>query len=90
MSPLYDYECLDCKHVFDAYNKIDERMEAECPECGGRCKQLITAFNFKVFKPYIEENIRDKPTLITSSQQLKDEMLKREDETKGVERLVAD
>lgn len=44
--PLYDYQCQECKHHFEAQRKIAE-MEAPCadpcPECGKPAVQKIIA-----------------------------------------------
>lgn len=40
--PTYSYNCE--KHgVFDSIKKIAERQEAECPKCGLKCNQAVTA-----------------------------------------------
>jgi len=85
--PIFCYECPACKHVFDAWNTINKRLEANCPECGTKCKNLITSFNTKIFKPYVEQNLGDKSVLIKSIQHLKDEIKRVEDRTMGKEKL---
>ena len=33
--PIYEYRCQDCKHIFDAFQRIGEDgTNLECPECG--------------------------------------------------------
>jgi len=88
--PLYDYKCLECGKTFDSFRKVEERMTVYCPECGfTNCEQLLTTFNSKVFHDYIEHNIGENPIHIKSSQHLKDELKRREDKTKGMEKLVS-
>lgn len=88
--PLYEYECLECGKEFDRFKKIDERFSVYCPNCGfSNCKLLISKSNCKVFHDYIEHNIGEKPIHIKSSRHLKDELKKREEKTKGMEKLIA-
>lgn len=39
--PLYDYRCPD-GHEFEASRPLGERASAECKECGGTAKQVIS------------------------------------------------
>ena len=87
--PIYCYQCEACGNTFEAWARIDERMETRCPSCTAKCKMLITCFNSKVFNEYVEENIGDKPIVIKSTRHLKDELKKREEETRGMEKLIA-
>lgn len=34
--PLYDFQCADCSHAFEAQRPIARRGDAECPKCGSR------------------------------------------------------
>lgn len=43
--PLYEYECEDCRLVFDELRKADEReAPISCPDCGGAGRVLISGF----------------------------------------------
>ncbi len=44
--PIYEYECSQCKEVFEIFHKIDEECKAACPKCLGPAKKLISATNF--------------------------------------------
>lgn len=37
--PLYDYECLNCEHVFELRQSFDSLPESSCPECGGTARR---------------------------------------------------
>ncbi|QPI13832.1 FmdB family regulatory protein [Serratia phage 4S] len=40
--PTYSYNCPK-DGQFDAMKKISERQEAQCPKCGEKCQQGVTA-----------------------------------------------
>ena len=44
--PIYEYECNQCKEVFEIFHKIDEDCKVACPKCLGPAKKLISATNF--------------------------------------------
>ena len=44
--PIYEYECLKCKKVFEEVQKITDKPLAECSECGGALRKLITNTSF--------------------------------------------
>ena len=46
--PIYTYKCNSCDCVFDSMNTIDNRHEANCPECGHKGTQKITAARLKL------------------------------------------
>ncbi len=39
--PTYEYECKDCKHRFEQFQRITAQPLKTCPECGGTVKRLI-------------------------------------------------
>lgn len=39
--PTYEYECLECRHRFEVFQKINENPVAKCEKCKGRVKRLI-------------------------------------------------
>ena len=41
--PLYEYQCLKCKHRFEKIMKFSDRPVTKCPECGGKLEQMISA-----------------------------------------------
>lgn len=47
--PIYEYECKDCGHRFEALQKISDRPLTECPACGKReVSKLISAAAFRL------------------------------------------
>jgi putative FmdB family regulatory protein len=44
--PIYEYECNQCKEVFEIFHKIDEDCKVACPKCLGPARKLISATNF--------------------------------------------
>ncbi|QWR78196.1 FmdB family zinc ribbon protein [Candidatus Magnetomonas plexicatena] len=47
--PLYEYECLQCKDVFEVIQKFSDAPVSTCNKCGGELRKLIsnTAFVLK-------------------------------------------
>ncbi len=48
--PTYDYQCDDCGHVFEAFQRMSEAPLTECPECGGQVKRKIGTGAGLIFK----------------------------------------
>jgi len=48
--PTYEYECLSCKHVFEAFQKITDKPLARCPKCNKKAKRLISSGAGIIFK----------------------------------------
>lgn len=48
--PTYDYECIDCKVVFEHFQGITEKPLKKCRDCGGRLKRLFGAGQGIIFK----------------------------------------
>jgi len=44
--PIYEYECSQCKEIFEIFHKIDEDCKVACPKCLGPARKLISATNF--------------------------------------------
>ena len=40
--PTYDYRCESCGHVFELSHGMTENPAPECPDCGGKCRRLIS------------------------------------------------
>ncbi|MDC0586503.1 zinc ribbon domain-containing protein [Gammaproteobacteria bacterium] len=67
--PIYEYQCQECKHLFDALQKINENPLLDCPSCGeDALKRLISAPNFRLkgkgwyetdFKKENQKNLAD-------------------------------
>lgn len=55
--PLYDYSCRACGLQFEAQRHIDERLDVDCPACGGETSLLITCNKRDWFRPHWNEHI---------------------------------
>ena len=47
--PIYEYQCVKCGKVFEAFQKINDEPLAECKFCKSKVERLIshTSFQFK-------------------------------------------
>jgi putative FmdB family regulatory protein len=41
--PLYEYRCTKCSHVFERIQKFSDPHVSECPKCGAKVEQVISA-----------------------------------------------
>ena len=41
--PLYEYQCTKCKHTFEKIQKFSDPPVTECPKCGEKVEQLLSA-----------------------------------------------
>jgi putative FmdB family regulatory protein len=41
--PLYEYQCLKCKHRFEKIQQFSDPEIKKCPECGGKVEKLHSA-----------------------------------------------
>jgi putative FmdB family regulatory protein len=41
--PLYDYQCVNCKHVVEVRHGFDDAHEGVCPKCGGAMTRVFNA-----------------------------------------------
>ena len=48
--PTYEYQCKDCKHLFDVFQSMNDKPVRICPECGGKVKKLISPGAGLIFK----------------------------------------
>ena len=39
--PYYEYECNDCDHRFEVYQKATDRSLPRCPKCRGRVRKIF-------------------------------------------------
>lgn len=44
--PIYEYSCLDCKQIFEDWQKDYEERDIPCPVCNGQASRLISSTNF--------------------------------------------
>lgn len=48
--PTYDYECLNCGHRFEQFQKMSDAPLEICPACGGQVNRLIGTGAAVIFK----------------------------------------
>jgi putative FmdB family regulatory protein len=47
--PIYEYQCGECGHVFDALQKMRDDPLSDCPDCGKpELRKLMSAPNFRL------------------------------------------
>lgn len=47
--PIYQYQCADCEHAFEALQKMSDPKLVDCPECQAPAlKKQVTAAAFKL------------------------------------------
>ena len=48
--PIYEFECLQCGHVFDRLQKIADPNPSHCPDCAveGEVQRRVTAPSFRL------------------------------------------
>ena len=47
--PIYEYECGNCGHRFEAIQKMSEPVLKDCPSCGSAAlKKLMSAAGFQL------------------------------------------
>lgn len=52
--PMYEYRCKECDVVFEAINKLEDRLlGSKCPDCSGWGDYLISA---PFLKAYIDSD----------------------------------
>jgi len=44
--PIYEYQCIRCKNVFELFHKMEEDCKTVCPKCMAPAKKLISATSF--------------------------------------------
>ena len=46
--PVYEYECTDCRKVFEIQQKMADAPLTVCPECEGAVKKLMSMSSFQL------------------------------------------
>jgi len=44
--PIYEYNCQDCKQIFEEWQKDYDERDIPCPVCGGKATRLISSTSF--------------------------------------------
>lgn len=46
--PVYEYECNECRKVFEIQQKMADKPLTSCPECAGDLKKLMSMSSFQL------------------------------------------
>jgi len=46
--PIYEYQCSECGHLFEAFQKITDDPLEKCSVCEGRVQRLISQCSFQL------------------------------------------
>ena len=67
--PTYDYQCTECKHLFELKQSFDADTVTECPDCGNIAERKISLVPviFKGSGWYVNDYGKKKSTLGDSS-----------------------
>lgn len=62
--PIYEYECQDCKQIFEEWQSGFEEKVLDCPVCGASAKRLIsnTSFHLKGSGWYVTDYAGKNPS----------------------------
>lgn len=44
--PIYEYQCQQCRNIFEVFHKVEEQINPACPRCFGQARRIISASNF--------------------------------------------
>lgn len=44
--PIYEYECEDCKQIFEEWQQGFDDLDLDCKVCGAKCHRLISNTSF--------------------------------------------
>ena len=60
--PIYEYQCRECNHAFDALQKMNDDPLTDCPDCGKPAlRKLLSAPNFRLKgSGWYETDFKDK------------------------------
>lgn len=61
--PVYEYQCSECRHIEEAFQKISAPPLAVCPQCRGPLSKIIShsAFHLKGSGWYVTDYGGTKP-----------------------------
>ena len=46
--PIYEYQCVKCAEIFEAFQKINDKPLEKCKYCGGKAERLISQSSFQL------------------------------------------
>lgn len=67
LMPTYEYECQDCGHRFDVFQKITDDPIASCEKCSGQVRKVIQPVGIMFKGSGFHINDYKKPESNTSS-----------------------
>ena len=74
--PLYDFQCPDCKEVYEKFCCINDlegfTIKQRCPTCDTQLIRQIGGIKKDWFRPHINEDFNGKPIEVKSKQHLKE------------------
>ncbi len=62
--PTYEYECNDCGHRFEAFQKMSDNPLDTCPECGKTVRRVLSGglgISFRGSGFYVTDSSRKPP-----------------------------
>ena len=60
--PLYEYRCNDCDKEWDGMNRVANRENENCPDCGVKATILMSVGTRPVIIEYYSENLQAQVT----------------------------
>jgi putative FmdB family regulatory protein len=65
--PIYEYQCVACGHITEAWQKFSDAPLSTCPACGGALTKLISncAFHLKGSGWYVSDYKGSRPNSAT-------------------------
>ena len=72
--PLYEYECVACKHRFERIQKFSDPPVEQCPNCEGAVRKLLSspAIQFKGSGWYITDYAKKSGSVDSSESKASD------------------
>ncbi|RLD11154.1 MAG: zinc ribbon domain-containing protein [Chlamydiae bacterium] len=82
--PTYEYECKNCKYVFEAFQSMSAKPLRKCPKCGGKVKRLIGTGSGIIFKGsgFYETDYKRNNSVQTSQPKKEEKVPEKKTETK--------
>lgn len=48
--PTYEYECINCEHLFEKFHSMSDKPVQRCPKCRHKVRKLVGAGAGIIFK----------------------------------------
>lgn len=56
--PTYNYKCTECEKAFEAFKRIADRDNADCPTCGGAGVKQLSAPSISLDQSFPGQNMK--------------------------------